>query len=464
MNNFIKYFLVTVTVCIPFSAEAKKCKKKVKCAPHQAKIVKPKRDAAPNYSPDYRTQTRLAKLETKIKKLEESALREPKPALVPEKLPKSLVTSGNPKSSVKLSGQINRFVAYRNNGNQSRIEHLDSTASSSRVNITGQSNINSKFQIQAVIETELTDGVQSAAADADIGSAPIGSAYGDTSPIVRNRRLEAVFKHDTFGTLFIGKGSTSSDGVSEVDFSGTTAISNASEASNNLGGFRFYNKKLRTSANQRIASDAFRNMDGLQRANRIRYDSPSFKGVVIGLTHTNGDQSDQSIKYAAKFGKTKVGAAIAHTYQPFSTVTVNNATQSRCHHTYHGSFAIYNNGFSFGAAGGIEKYRMKSAVKQLKRKQATFWFLKAGYQTKFINCGKTAFAIDWGYSKANTLLETNLNLANNERAKSYALTIVQNFDSAGTEVYFSAREYHFEQPFASYKNAVVVLVGTRVKF
>jgi hypothetical protein len=464
MNNFIKFLLVTATVCIPFSAEAKKCKKKVRGAPHQAKVMKPKRDTESNYSPNYKTQARLTNLETKIRKLEENALRESKPALISDKLPKSVVTSGHPKSSVKLSGQINRLVAYRNNGNQSRLEHLDSAASSSRINITGQSNINSQFQVQAVMETELTDGVQSANAEADIGSAPIGSAYGDTSPIVRNRRLEAVFKHERFGTLFVGKGSTSSDGVSEVDFSGTTAVSNASEASNNLGGFRFYNKTLRTSANQRIASDAFRNMDGLQRANRIRYDSPSFKGVVIGLTHTNGDQSDQSIKYTAKIGKTKVGAAIAHTYQPFSTVNVNNAAHSRTHHTYHGSFAIYNNGFSFAAAGGVEKYRMKSAVKQPKRKQAMFWFLKAGYQTRFINCGKTAFAVDWGYSKANTVLETNITLANNERAKSYALTIVQNFDSAGAEVYFSAREYHFEQPFASYKNAMVVLVGTRVKF
>lgn len=453
-----------MTVCTPLSAEAKKCKKKVKCAHPKAKIVKPKRIAAPVSSSDEETQGRLRTLENKIKKLEESAFSEPAKDLTHSTIPQSFVSPGNPKSSVKLSGQINRFIAYRDNGNQSRVEHLDSSASSSRVNITGLSNINSKFQIQAVLETELTDGVQSAASEADIGSAPIGSAYGDTSPIVRNRRIEAVFKHDHFGTLFVGKGHTASDGVSEVGFSGTTGISNESEAPGNLGGFRFYNKTLRTSVNQRIASDAFRNMDGLQRANRIRYDSPSFKGVIIGLTHTNGDQSDQSIKYACRFGKTKVGAAIAHTYQPFSTVTVNNVSYSRSHHTYHGSFAIYNNGFSFGAAGGIEKYRLKTAVKQPKRKPATFWFMKAGYQTKLINCGKTAFAVDFGYFKANTLLETNINLANNERAKSYALTIVQNFDSAGAEVYFSARNYHFEQPFASYKDAIVVLVGTRVKF
>ncbi len=464
MSSFIKYLLITMTVCTPFSAEAKKCKKKVKCAHAKVKIIKPKRSAVPVSSSDYGTQTRLQTLENKIRKLEEGVFSEPAKDLTPSNLPSSFVTPGNPKSSVKLSGQINRFVAYRNNGNQSRLEHLDASASSSRVNITGLSNINSKFQIQAVFETELTDGVQSAASEADIGSASIGSAYGDTSPIIRNRRIEAVFKHDNFGTLFVGKGHTSSDGVSEVDFSGTSAISNASEAPINLGGFRFYNKTLRTSVNQRIAVDAFRNMDGLQRGNRIRYDSPSFKGVIIGLTHTNGDQSDQSIKYAGRFGKTKVGAAIAHTYQPFNTVTVNNAPQSRCHHTYHGSFAIYNNGFSFGAAAGIEKYRLKVAVKQQKRKQATFWFMKAGYQTKLINCGKTAFAVDWGYFKANTLLETNINLANHERAKSYALTIVQNFDSAGAEIYFSARNYHLEQPFSSYKDAFVVVVGTRVKF
>ncbi len=454
MNRFVKFLLVTATICLPFEADAAtKHKKKSRAhTPKKSTVVKDQN--LPN------TTMRVSLLEARLAKLEGTTLKITQKDLAEGNIPKPIASSSNPKSSVKLGGQINRMVALRDNGKKSQIEHLDSTASSTRVNITGTSNINPKLQVQGVLETELTDGVQSFSSDADIGSARAGYSFSDTSPILRNRRIEAVFKHDKFGTVYIGKGSTSSDGVSEVDFSGTTAVSNASEAANNIGGFRFYNKTSRTSLNQRVASDAIRNMDGLQRANRIRYDSPSVKGLVFGLTHTNEDQSDQSIKFAGSFGKTKVGAAIAHAYQPQAL----SGTQSRRRHTYHGSFAIYNAGFSFAAAYGMENYRIKKFLHLQKRKDAKFWFLKAGYQTKFIACGNTAMSLDFTYNRGNTLAETNFYLANREKAKSYAFTLVQNFDVAATEVYFVARQYHFEQPFSSFKDAFVVLVGTRVKF
>ena len=453
MNTMIRFLMITAAVCFPLESDAAKVKKKTKHSNHKSTTVQEK-------MPD--TTMRIALLEAKLSKLEGETLKISKKDLADGKIPKPIASSANPRSSIKLGGQVNRMVAFKDNGHQSQFQHLDSTASSTRFNIIGTTNINPKLQVQGVIESELTDGVQSFASDADVGDAQVGSAFCDTNPILRNRRLEAVFTHDRFGTLFIGKGSTSSDGVSEVDFSGTSAVSNASEGPNNLGGFRFYNKGLRTSVGQRVASDASRNMDGLQRANRIRYDSPSIKGLVLGFTHTNQDQTDQSLKYASSFGKTKVGAAIAHTYQPFSTV--GTPAQSRRRHTYHGSFAIYNSGLSFGAGFGMENYRIKTFLHLQKRKNAKFWFLKAGYQTKLISCGTTAMALDFEYNRANTLAETNFYLANREKAKSYALTIVQNFDVAATEVYFVARNYHFEQPFATYRDAFVVLVGTRVKF
>ncbi len=454
MNKIIRFLMITVAVCLPFDGEAasKKKKKVSNASVKKTTVVNDK--GLPN------TSMRVSLLEARLAKLEGSTLKVTPKDLAEGKVPKPIASSANPKSSIKLGGQINRMAAHRDNGKRSQIEYLDSTASSTRFNLIGTTNINPKLQVQGVIETELTDGVQSFSSDADIGSAPAGLAFSDTSPVLRNRRLEAVFKHDKFGTVYLGKGSTSSDGVSEVDFSGTGAVSNASEGANNLGGFRFYNKTSRTSVGQRIASDAIRNMDGLQRANRIRYDSPSLKGVVFGLTHTNEEQSDQSIKYAGSFGKTKVGAAVAHTFQPRAM----SGTQSRRHHTYHGSFAIYNAGFSFGAAYGTENYRLKKFLHLQKRKDAKFWFLKAGYQTKFIACGNTAMALDFTYNRANTLVETDFFLANREKAKSYALTVVQNFDGAATELYFVARQYHFEQPFSSFKDAFVIVVGTRVKF
>lgn len=451
MNRFMKFLLVTVSCCLPFDADAAPKHKKKN---HSKKSTIVKKEGLPN------TTMRVSLLETRLSRLEESTLKVTQKDLSEGKIPRPIASSANPRSSIKLGGQINRMAAFRDNGKKNQIEYLDSTASSTRVNVTGTTNINPKLKVQGVIETELTDGVQSFSSDVDIGSAPAGYSFADTNPILRNRRLEAVFTHDKFGTMYLGKGSTSSDGVSEVDFSGTSAVSNASEGANNLGGFRFYNKTSRTSLSQRIASDAFRNMDGLQRANRIRYDSPSMKGLVFGLTHTNDEQSDQSIKYAGNFGKTKVGAAVAHTFQPRSL----SGTQSRRRHTYHGSFGIYNAGFSFSAAYGMENYRIKNFLHLQKRKDAKFWFLKAGYQTKFIACGNTSMALDFTYNRANTLAETNFYLANREKGKSYAFTLVQNFDVAATEVYFVARQYHFEQPFATFKDAFVILVGTRVKF
>ncbi len=372
-----------------------------------------------------------------------------------QELPKPQVASGNDKMALKISGQVNRLAVWRTNGKKERLEHLDSNASSTRFNLTGEGKANEDLTVQGVIEVELQD--LNPAHTTKIGAASEGGNFSS----IRPRRLEAVFNSKKLGTLFLGQGSMAADGTSEVDYSGTTVASNGSEGAYNLGGVQFYNK----SANQedrRIASDAFYNFDGLARANRVRYDTPEFFGFVLGGSHSNKDQIDGALKFAGKFGDTKVGAALGYSYPPF----LKNSGNRRHNRQFNGSFSVlFPCGLSIGGAGGVRKFTHSLEDNQgIRRRNSDYWFTKLGYQWSYFEIGKTAIAVDLTRARRHTLAETDFKVANSERLWSYAFTGVQNLDKVAAELYTIFRVYDFHRRGESFKKAYVAALGARVKF
>jgi hypothetical protein len=384
------------------------------------------------------------------------ALKEAKMPVPPtQELPKPLVTSGNDRMSVKLSGQVNRLALWRTNGQKERVEHLDSNASSTRFNITGEGKATEDLKVQGVIEVELQDFNPSNTTK--IAAASEGGGTGSLRP----RRLEALFISQKLGSLFVGQGSMAADGTSEVDYSGTVVASNGSEGPYNLGGVQFYNNSTH-SEDRRIASDAYNNFDGLSRANRIRYDTPEFLGFILGGSHSNRDQIDGALKFAGRFGETKVGAATGYSYAPY----LKSGSNRRHNRQFNGSFSVlFPGGLSVGAAGGIRKFTHNLQDNHgVRRRNADFWFTKLGYQFNCFAMGNTALAVDLSRSRRHTMTETDFAVANSERMWSYAFTGVQTIDKIATELYTIFRVYELHRRKESFKKAYVAAVGARVKF
>lgn len=441
----------------------------------------------------------LAELQKKVDELtvkqnEEGNLRVPTGNLAKAPLPQPAnnIVNSHKDVTVKLSGQINRMAAYRNNGKTSRIEHLDSAASSSRFNITGEAKLNPELKAQAVLEMELLENAS--------GTTPIAKGNSEyNSPNsgqdnLRPRRIEAVFNHAKLGTIFIGKGSTAPY-ENLIDFSGVSAVSFASEGALDLGGFQFHNKTHAITESISAAS-LIDNYAGYRRTNRIRYDTPTFYGFKLSFDHSNQDITDVALRFDGSIQATKITAAFGFVNAPFygkvssdnqASLTANELSSLKFHQ-YTSSFSVlFPVGISFSAAGAVRNFRMPTNTQGLHRNRGTFWSTKLGYQRGFFEIGDSAVAIEYAQGKAQRAdaglasnsvarIYTNFAAINSEVVKSYALTFVQNIDRLATELYLTFRFYNFSRQhdyvagsnFQSYRSgdfdkAQVIAFGTRIK-
>lgn len=441
----------------------------------------------------------LADLQKKVdelttKQTSESNFRIPAGNLAKDPLPQPIntVTNSNKNMTLKLSGQINRMAAYRNNGKTSRIEHLDSAASSSRFNITGEAKLNPDIKAQAVLEMEWLENASSTTKLSYANSEFNTPNSGQDN--LRPRKIEGVLSHAKLGTLYIGKGHTATYGASSVDFSGTSAISYGSEGALDLGGFQFYNKSFDITESI-IASALIDNYDGYRRADRIRYDTPTLYGFRLGIDHTNQDLTDMALYFNGCIHTTKIAAAFGFVNAPFYSkvnpenqgTLVANELSNLKFRQYTGSFSVlFPVGISFSASGAFRNFHVPTNPQDASRNRGTFWSAKLGYQKNLFEIGDSAMAIEYAQGKAqradasntgNNLARISSNFAaiNSELVKSYALTFVQNIDRLATELYLTFRLYDFsrQQDYAvgnniyrsgDFDKAHVIAFGTRIKF
>lgn len=441
----------------------------------------------------------LADLQKKVDELttkqdKEGSLKVPTGNLAKDPLPQPVntITNSNKNVAVKLSGQINRMAAYRNNGKTSRVEHLDSAASSSRFNITGEAKLNPDVKAQAVFELEWLENASSTTrlsyANSEFNSPNSGQDN------LRPRKIEGVLSHAKLGTLYIGKGHTATYGVSSVDFSGTSAISYGSEGALDLGGFQFYNKSFGITEPV-VASGLIDNYDGYRRADRIRYDTPTLYGFRLGVDHTNQDLTDVALYFNGCIHATKIAAAFGFVNAPFYSrvnpenqgTLVANELSSLKFRQYTSSFSVlFPVGISFSASGAFRNFHVPTNTQGINRNRGTFWSTKLGYQKNLFEIGDSVVAIEYAQGKAQradatttgnnvSRIYTNFNAINGEVVKSYALTFVQNIDRLATELYLTFRLYSFsrQQDYAvsgniyrsgDFDKAHVIAFGTRIKF
>ncbi|MBN9343741.1 MAG: hypothetical protein BGO76_01530 [Caedibacter sp. 38-128] len=398
----------------------------------------------------------MQRIETleKNQKASQGGLSEPqKPIAKVSDLPKPpvplQVVSGNNKVQLALSGQVNRFVSFDDNGKNSQVSHKDNSFSSTRLNFTGRGALNDETTVSGVVEVEIRS---DPSLTRDIGTASDASS----SVFLRERRLEAIFDHKRYGKLWLGQGPMASDSTSEVDYSGTDVITSGSEIQDQAGGVKFFNKRTKQKDARTIAT-VYDNYGQGFRQDRVRYDTPNFKGFVFGASHATRDIVDASLKYAGEVGKTKFGAAVAVAKNPFSGSTRKGWEQ------YNGSASVlFQNGISFMGAVGQRKFKDKG------RDPGKYWYGKVGYQFNYFEIGKTAFAIDYAWSKAiaddTSFTLADFKVINTERFNSYGLVAVQSLDSVATEVYAAARTHQLKRRGDWFHKILSFVAGVRVKF
>jgi hypothetical protein len=188
-------------------------------------------------------------------------------------------------------------------------------------------------------------------------------------------------------------------------------------------------------------SDAFKDLDGLSRQNRVRYDTPTFYGFHIAGSVVSDQRWDASLWWAGQGLGFKAVAAAA----------VANPNKDNSDNQYDGSFSILHEGTGLNltaSAGLLERDGEGDG--------GNLWG-KVGWLTRFFSVGQTAFGVDYGQS-------TNFPTGRDD-GYSVGAAVVQQFENYGTELYLQYRLYSLDRDVApSVQNINGGTIGARVKF
>lgn len=337
------------------------------------------------------------------------------------------VLSGPSNVHLKLSGQVNRGVLFVDDGNQTEILHVDNDNSSTRFRLIGTADYNEDISIGSVIEVQFES---NSTADIKIdGSAPDGNNH------FTERKLELYFDHKRYGRLWLGQGDTASNATSEVDLSGTGVIGYSGVA-DMAGGIEFQDAGV---AGPEIG-EVFSNLDGLSRDDRIRYDTPSFGGFQLSVSHAESRKSDIAARFSGDIGAgLKLAAAVAY--------AINDDVDSQIN----GSLSVrHESGFNVTGAAGMQDLEGDT-------RDPFFWYAKVGY-IWVGGVGDTAFALD--YFQADEIDSESLD----DEATAYGAFIVQGINKIGTEIYLGARQYQLDRVGSNFDDITAVMAGARIKF
>lgn len=370
------------------------------------------------------------------------------------------VSSGNDKVSLTLSGQVNRGVLFVDDGTDTEVLHVDNDNSSTRFRMIGKGSVNEDVTVGTQVEVQFES---QSTANVKIDDAGFGDAGNFTE-----RKLEFYVDSKRYGRLWLGQGDTASNGTSEVDLSGTTVVA-YSGIGDMSGGIEFRDGgALPNRADTLVGADVteseiqrinkvFSNFDGLSRTDRIRYDTPTFGGIKLSVSNTDGDTNDVAARFSGDIGAgLKLVAAVAWAQTSSLDSQINGSAS-----------VLHESGISLTAAGGTRERANPNAallvddggagVTLSQTEDPTFFYVKLGYQFGGDGgLGKTALAID--FTQVNDLV------VDDDEFTAFGAFIVQKIDSAGTELYLGLRQHQLDRTLADFDDISSVLAGARVKF
>ena len=256
------------------------------------------------------------------------------------------------------------------------------------------------------------------------------------------RKLEIFFDHKKYGRVWLGQGDTASNDVSHVDLSGTTLIAYAG-IHDLAGGMLFRNTTTNALSTVTVAN-AYSDIDGLSRDDRIRYDSPKFAGFQASISHVQGGENDYALRYSGQWGDFKTAAAAAWANIASTSTSTDFQTSGS------GSALHVPTGFSLTLAGG------QAHAKAVGRANPTFFYTKVGWQTKLFEVGNSAFSIDCGFN--------NDRAQNDDEFQTIGIGVVQKIDAWGTELYLGFRNHQLNRSATQFDHINVGMAGARVKF
>lgn len=194
-----------------------------------------------------------------------------------------------------ISGQLNRAAMYVDDGSSADWFFVDNANSSTRFRFRGSNDFEKGWKAGIFWEVEMKSNSSSEVSMDD---------DSDISDITFNERHIEVWV-EKWGRLRLGQGDTATNGTSEVDLSGTDVAAYSSV--DDIGGnFEFKDDGDETGI---TVGGSRTNFDGLSRRDRVRYDTPVWRGLFGSISFEGNSEWDLAARYATDFGWAKLAAA-----------------------------------------------------------------------------------------------------------------------------------------------------------
>ncbi len=345
------------------------------------------------------------------------------------------VAAAPPNVHLAVSGHVNRALLFIGDGDDDGTDedknffNVDSDNSATRLRFLAYGRIDENRAIGSNIILQFQSNATSDISQRDTSS---------TEDFVGTRNLEVWFLHSKYGEIWMGKGHTASDEVNERDLSGTGVAAHSGVADMAAGiEFREPGGALSGIA----IGDVYNNLDGLGRDNRLRYDTPRFRGANLAVSLVDGGDWDAALIYSQKLPKRGLALVAAAHYA--------NADATRGFDQVGGSVSVLeeSSGLNLTAALGMRD--------QGSGNDRTFIYVKFGWQADFFRFGGSDMSLDF--------FSTQDARADNDEGLSAGYFIVQKIRETGTELYGGVRWYGYESTI-NFQNVVAVTTGVRQKF
>ena len=336
---------------------------------------------------------------------------------------------GNAKIQISLYGQVDKAVMFADDGNDSNTFFVDNDASSTRFGIKALAKPKGNLRTGATLEMEYQTN-------------PSNKVTMDDESLNEDlhvRKFFAYAQYKQLGKISLGQASAPTDGIAEIDLSGT-ALAGYSDGTIIGGGLSFFDD-LSQSYSDTAVGAVFKDLDG-GRYDLIRYDSPKLFGFSLAGSTGEKDKNEIALRYNQKISMFKIVGGIG-----YATEGNGSSHDDRLS----GSLSVLmDNGFNVTFASGVR------TENDAQRDDPFYFYGKLGYQFHAFNVGKTALSVDFGSYQDFAL--------NNDDGTLFGGQATQYFDDFGTQVYLGYRLMQLDQDMTDMSDIYAIISGIRVKF
>lgn len=339
----------------------------------------------------------------------------------------STARKGNKKVRVVVSGEVSKAVLWHDIDGlvgADKLRVIDNPNSGTKLRFSGDAQMSPGVKAGFLIEIGLDE-----TAGNLIGA---GSLVNDF--MIRH---SAAWVEGALGRVTVGKTSTATDGIVEIDLANT-----------NIASLPMSLEPLYTYSGIPGLGLGIVNPIGFDggRANIVRYDTPTLAGFTAaaawggGQSASGDDVWDVALRYAGEFSGFRLAGGVGYRLEKFATF---GASDMRTISGSVGLMHVVSGVFAQGYVGLQDSHPLWGDVQA--------WQVRAGWAKNVFGIGQTSIFGEYGDHKLKDLSVDSTFIGGG---------IVQSIDAAAMDLFVSYRQYDIGGAF----DAAHAMAGARIKF